>query len=165
MNLLGADFKIGNHRSAPAKITGSLALILALFLIVDLDGSRDRVLYSAPLARTKSLRDLHVFWPDWVNGWFLVSFFPFGQNLPSSYAPPLDDILLVNTNGSHKVLARTGTAIAAHQKDLWRQPLASPSSDKSRVSFNSNRGGSINQYILWVPPEVARGALLRSVSP
>ncbi len=125
--------------------------------IVNLNGSDDRVLYSVPQTQASYVQNLHLSWPDKVGSWFLASFFPSVHHLPSAYAPPLDEILLVNTNGSHRFLARTGTAIAARREGFWGQPLASPSSDGSRVSFNSNRGGSIHQYILWVPPDALQG--------
>ncbi|MBV8139299.1 MAG: PD40 domain-containing protein, partial [Deltaproteobacteria bacterium] len=34
---------------------------------------------------------------------------------------------------------------------FWAQPLPSPSADGTRISFNSNRSGSVQQYILWTP--------------
>jgi len=33
---------------------------------------------------------------------------------------------------------------------FWAEPLASPSSDGNRISFNSNRSGTVDQYVLFV---------------
>ncbi len=118
--------------------------------VMNLDGTNDRVLYSVPHSQARYLQNLHLSWPDTVSHWFVASFFPSARNLPSTYDSPLDEIVLITTSGKYRFLARTGTVIPP-QEGFWGQPLASPSSDGSRVSFNSNRSGAINQYILWVP--------------
>jgi hypothetical protein len=120
--------------------------------VVDLDGTKDRVLYSIPQSQARYVQNLHLSWPDRVNDWFVVSFFPSAQRLPPSYSPPLDEIVLINaSSSSYKFLARTHTSITTRREAFWAEPLASPSSDGSRVSFNSNRPGTVAQYILWVP--------------
>ncbi len=121
--------------------------------VMSIDGTNDKVLYSAPAAQARHLQNLHVSWPDRVNDWFVASFFPSPQNLPPRYTPPLDEILLVHTDRSPRFLARTET-LPGRGAAFWGQPLASPSANGSRVSFNSNRSGTIAQYILWVPPEL-----------
>jgi hypothetical protein len=35
---------------------------------------------------------------------------------------------------------------------FWAMPLAAPSADGKRISFNSNRSGTIDQCILWPEP-------------
>jgi hypothetical protein len=35
---------------------------------------------------------------------------------------------------------------------FWAQPLAAPNSDGRRICFNSNRAGTIDQYVLYVEP-------------
>lgn len=117
--------------------------------VMNIDGTNDRILYSAGQSEAKYVQNLHLSWPDRVTNWFIVSFFPSAQNLPPTYSPPLDEILLINLDGTYKFLARTGTSIAGREM-FWAQPLASPSADGKRISFNSNRSGTIDQYILFV---------------
>jgi hypothetical protein len=119
--------------------------------VVNLDGTDDRTLYSVPHHAAKYLQNFHISWPDRVTEWFIVSFFPSAQNLPTTYAPPLDEILLISTSGKYRFLARTHTEIATRRTGFWGQPLASPSADGSRISFNSNRSGGIDHHILRVP--------------
>ncbi len=116
--------------------------------VVNLDGTNDRVVYSASQFEARFVSNLHLSWPDKVNDWLIAGFFPSALNLPPTYGAPLDEILLVGANGTHKFLARTGTAVI--REDFWRQTLASPSADGSRISFHSNRSGTIDQYILFV---------------
>lgn len=124
--------------------------------VVNLDGTNDRVLFSAPRSETKYVQNLHLSWPDQVGDWFIASFFPSSRNLPPAYQPLLDEILLVKTDGTHEYLARTETKYwtergRGRSGDMfWAQPLASPSSDGSRVSFNSIRSGTIDLHILYV---------------
>jgi hypothetical protein len=119
--------------------------------VVNIDRTNDQILYSLLQSNASYVQNLHVSWPDKVDDWFIASIFPSARHLPSTYASPLDEILIVTTSGSHKYLARTETSIATRWTDFWAQPLASPSSDGSRVSFNSNRSGIITHYLLWVP--------------
>ncbi|MEW6356454.1 MAG: hypothetical protein AB1696_09020 [Planctomycetota bacterium] len=124
--------------------------------VVDLDGANDKILFSASPSQAKYLQNLHLSWPDKVNDWFIASFFPNAGNLPPTYAPLLDEILLIRLSGTCKYLARTGTAYSraggkgAEGDMFWAQPLASPSADGKRICFNSNRSGTIDQHILYV---------------
>jgi hypothetical protein len=124
--------------------------------VVNLDGTNDRVLYSVPHAQAAYLQNLHLSWPAKVTDWFIASFFPNAGNLPSAYAPPLDEIMMIRLDGTHKYLARTGTAYSrAGRKGgtgdmFWAQPLGRPSADGKRICFNSNHSGTIDQYILYV---------------
>lgn len=124
--------------------------------VVNLDGTEKRVLYSVPQGQARFVQNLHVSWPDKVKDWFIVSFFPSPANLPPRYNVPLDEIMLVHTSGRHKYLARTET-VPGQREQFWAQPLGSPSADGSRVNFNSNRSGRIEQCILWMPPDPLQG--------
>jgi WD40-like Beta Propeller Repeat len=118
--------------------------------VVNLDGTNDRVLYSVPQARAKSVQNLHLSWPDRVSTWFVAGFFPFPGARQDTYAPPFDEVAAIDLSGNFKGLARTQTN-PGRGAAFWAQPLASPSADGSRISFNSNRTGNIQQYILWTP--------------
>lgn len=124
--------------------------------VVDLDGANDRVLFSVSRSETMYVQSLHLSWPDQVADWFIASVFPSAQNLPPSYRPLLDEILLVKTDGTHEYLARSKTKYWTERGRgrtgdmFWAQPLASPSSDGRRVSFNSIRSGTIDLHILYV---------------
>ncbi|MBM3335788.1 PD40 domain-containing protein, partial [Candidatus Sumerlaeota bacterium] len=126
--------------------------------VVNLDGTDDRVLFSVPRSKAMYVHNLHLSWPDKVGDWFIASFFPSQQNLPATYAPPLDEIVLIRMDGTHKYLARTGTAYSREGAKgrtgdmFWAQPLGRPSSDGKRIIFNSNRAGTIDQHILYVQP-------------
>lgn len=126
--------------------------------MVQLEGTNDQILYSVPQYLSQYIQNLHVSWPDRVNDWFIVSFYPRSESLPSTYSPPLDEILLIRTNGTFQYLARTGTMYGPKQS-FWSLPLATPSSDGTRISFNSNcsndiptlgctHSGTIDHYIL-----------------
>lgn len=125
--------------------------------VVSLDGTGDKVLYSVPQSQARYVQNLHLSWPDKVGDWFVASLFPAAGNLPPAYAPPLDEIIQVRTDGTWRYLARTGTAYSrsgargAAGDMFWAQPLARPGSDGRRIAFNSNRSGTINEYILYVP--------------
>jgi hypothetical protein len=121
--------------------------------VVNLDGTNDRVLYSVPQERARYVQNLHLSWPDKVTNWFVAGFFPFPGAHQDQYAPPFDEIAAINLNGNLKNLARTQSS-PGRGVDFWAQPLASPSADGSRISFNSNRNGNIQQYILWTPPNL-----------
>ncbi|MBI3952142.1 MAG: hypothetical protein HY314_16970 [Acidobacteria bacterium] len=125
--------------------------------VVNIDGTNDQALYSIPQSQAKYVQNFHITWPKRVNDWLIVSLFPSAGNLPPTYAPPLDEILLVHTDGTYEFLARTGTSITTRGEMFWAEPLASPSSDGKRVSFNSNRSGTIDQCILFVDREGAMG--------
>jgi hypothetical protein len=126
--------------------------------VVNLDGTDDRVLVSIPWAKAAHVQNLHLAWPSKVKDWFIASFFPLAGNVPTTYSAPLDEILQVRTDGTWKYLARTGTvyshagARGATGDMFWAQPLASPSNDGRRIGFNSNRAGTIDQYILYTEP-------------
>lgn len=122
--------------------------------VVETDGSEDRVVYSVPQAQARYVQNLHLSWPDRVSDWFIASFFPSARNLPSSYTAPMDEIALISVSGKHRFLARTKTSIRTRGTGFWAEPLASPSSDGSRVSFNSNRSGRIEHYVLWISSPV-----------
>jgi len=122
--------------------------------VVNIDGTNDHILYSVPFDAAVSI-NLHIAWPDHVNEWFVVSFYPPATVPPLQYAPPFDEILLLSTDGTQHWLARTGTTNSDY---FWSQPLASPSSDGTRISFNSTcsnasvgctPSGTIDQYILF----------------
>jgi hypothetical protein len=130
--------------------------------VVNIDGTDDRILYSVPYAKASYVSNLHVSWPDKVEDWFVVSVFP-TTTPPSTYASPLDEILKIHLNGSFEYVARSGSRpkIAGSSQQFWAQPLASPSADGSRISFNSNcpannvaatcvSTGTIDQYILFL---------------
>lgn len=125
--------------------------------VVNLDGTNDRVLLSIPQSELTYLQNLHLSWPRHVNDWFIASFFPNARKLPAKYAPYLDEIVQIRLDGTKRFLARTGTAYSAAvprsggpQDMFWAQPLGRPSADGSRINFNSNRSGTIDQYILFL---------------
>ncbi len=115
-----------------------------------------RVLYSAPREKTAYVQNLHLAWPSRVKEWFIASFFPSGGNVPPSYAPLLDEIVQIRMDGTHKFLARSGTMYSraggrgAAGDMFWAQPLARPSADGTRICFNSNQSGVIEQCILFL---------------
>jgi hypothetical protein len=125
--------------------------------VVNLDGSNDRVLVSIPGAQLRYVQNLHLAWPRGVNDWFVASFFPNAGRLPAGYAPYLDEIVQIRVDGTHRTLARSRTAYLAAKRQsggaqdfFWAQPLARPSADGSRINFNSNAAGTIDQCLLWV---------------
>lgn len=126
---------------------------------VNIDGTDDRILYSVPTNNLGFIQSLHISWPDRVKDRFIVSFFPSAFNTKTAYSAPYDEILLLTVSGEAKFLARTETAVKLRRDDFWSQPLASPSGDGTRISFNSNRSGSIDNYILYVPPNLLTGKL------
>ncbi|MCX7886596.1 MAG: right-handed parallel beta-helix repeat-containing protein [Verrucomicrobiae bacterium] len=103
--------------------------------VVNLDGSNNRVVFTAPRDKLRFVRNFHITWPAGVRDWFLLSFFPHTGHLPPSYEPWLDELLQVFVDGRHKVLARTGTTCGAN---FWAQPQQSASADGSRVVFHTN---------------------------
>ena len=126
--------------------------------VVNLDGTGDRTLFSVPWAKAMHVQNLHLAWPSKVGDWFIATFFPAGGNVPPTYSPPLDEILLVRIDGDWRYIGRTETnysragARGSSADMFWAQPLAAPSSDGSRICFNSNRAGTIDQFILYVRP-------------
>jgi hypothetical protein len=125
--------------------------------VVNIDGTDDRTLLSIPQREARYVQNLHLAWPSRGGPWFIASFFPSADNLPASYAPPLDEMVLIRLDGTRTFLARTGTAYASagrrsgsSQDTFWAQPLARPSADGRRISFNSNRSGTIDQFVLSV---------------
>jgi hypothetical protein len=118
--------------------------------VVNLDGTNDRVLYSVPQEAARYVQNLHLSWPDRVTTWFVAGFFPFPGAQQDRYAPPFDEIAAIDVSGNFKNLARTHST-PGRGAAFWAQPLPSPSADGSRISFNSNRTGNIQQYILWTP--------------
>jgi hypothetical protein len=103
--------------------------------VVNLDGSDNRVVFTAPREKLRFVRNYHITWPADVSDWFLLSFFPQTGRLPAHYEPWLDELVQVFVNGKHKVLARTGTTCGAN---FWAQPQQSASADGARVLFHSN---------------------------
>lgn len=123
--------------------------------VVNVDGTDDRVVYSVPRDQAKAVQNLHLAWPAQVNDWFIASFYHFSGLKPPAYAPPLDEILQVRLDGTWKYLARTGGEYSrgagrGSSTDMfWAMPLAVPEANGRRVSFNSNRFGTIDQHILY----------------
>ena len=126
--------------------------------VVSLDGTDNRVVFTAPREKLRYVRNYHVTWPAGVRDWFLLSFFPQTGRLPPNYEPWLDEIVQVFVDGKHKVLARTGTTCGAN---FWAQPQQSSSADGARVLFHSNgtctvgkigqeSSGTIDQCILYL---------------
>lgn len=126
--------------------------------VVNLDGSDNRVVFTAPREKLRYVRNYHITWPAGVRDWFLLSFFPQTGRLPPSYEPYLDEIVQVFVDGRSKVLARTGTTCDAN---FWAQPQQSVSADGTRVLFHSNvacavgrlgyeSSGTIDQCILYL---------------
>lgn len=126
--------------------------------VVNLDGTDNHVVFSAPREKLRYVRNYHITWPAGVKDWFLLSFFPQTGQLPADYEPWLDEMVQVFVDGRSKVLARTGTACGAN---FWAQPQQSPSADGSRVLFHSNgtctvgrigveSSGTIDQCILYL---------------
>jgi hypothetical protein len=135
--------------------------------LINLDGTNDQVLYSVPASQAQYVRGLHISWPDRVKDWFIVSFFPFSETSTAPYASPRDEIAMIRLDGTVKYLARTGSWPGSF---FWSQPLASPSSDGTRISFNSNCASEVptldctdsstgDHYILFTKsPPSSRGA-------
>jgi len=126
--------------------------------VANLDGSDNRVVFTAPREKLRYVRNYHITWPANVRDWFLLSFFPQTGRLPAEYEPYLDEMIQVFVDGRSKVLARTGTTCAAN---FWAQPQQSPSADGTRVLFHSNatctvgqigykNSGTIDQCILYL---------------
>ncbi len=126
--------------------------------VVNLDGSDNRVVFTAPRAKLRFVRNYHLTWPAGVDDWFLLSFFPQTGRLPADYSPWLDEIVQVFIDGRSRILARTGTTC---DKVFWAQPQQSASADGSRVLFHTNAtcavgklgyedSGGIDQCILYL---------------
>jgi hypothetical protein len=124
--------------------------------VVKLDGTDDRVVFSAPREQATSVQNLHLSWPAKVNEWFLASFFHFPGAQQPAYAPLFDEILMIGRDGSSRFLARSGAnysrgAGRGSSTDMfWAMPLAAPSADGKRISFNTNRSGTVDQCILFL---------------
>jgi hypothetical protein len=120
--------------------------------VVNLDGTGDVLVYTLPGGQTETgARNVHLSWPDHVTNWFLAAFEPVASP-PATYAPPQDEIVMVRQDGgawTWNYLARTETILSAGFDQFWAEPLASPSADGTRVSFNSSRSGTIDQYLLF----------------
>lgn len=137
---------VGHHDFSP---TGKLAYVEGFnqrrdlqLHVVNLDGTDDRVVFTAPRNKLRYVRNFHVTWPAGVPDWFLLSFFPQTGRLPASYEPYLDELVQVRVDGSHRVLARTGTTCA---DNFWAQPQQSPSADGTRVLFHTNASCAVGQ--------------------
>lgn len=126
--------------------------------VVNLDGTDDRVVFTAPREKLRHVRNYHITWPAGVSDWFLLSFFPQTGRLPAGYEPYLDELVQVFADGRSRVLARTGTTCGAN---FWAQPQQSPSADGTRVLFHTNgtctvgkvgceSSGTIDQCILYL---------------
>jgi hypothetical protein len=107
------------------------------------------MVYHAPAAKLRFVRNLHLAWPTGVNDWFIASFFPDMNNRPADYSPLLDEIVQIRLDGTARTLARTETA-SGNGAMFWAQPLARPDHRGTRINFNSNRSGTIDQCILFV---------------
>lgn len=125
--------------------------------VVNLDGTDNRVVFTAPPERLRFVRNYHITWPAGTPDTFLLSFFPQTGRLPRDYQPYLDELIEISVDGRHRILARTGTTCA---DDFWTQPQQSPSADGSRILFHSNRtatvgrlggepSGTLDQFILY----------------
>ena len=131
---------VGHHDFSP---DGKLAFVEGYFnqghgmkvRVVNLDGTNNRVVFTAPREKLGYVRNYHITWPAGVRDWFLLSFFPQTGRLPPSYEPYLDEIVQVFVDGRSKVLARTGTTCGTN---FWAQPQQSASADGTRVLFHSN---------------------------
>lgn len=132
--------------------------------VVNLDGTDNRVVFTAPREQLRFVRNYHITWPAGTPDSFLLSFFPQTGRLPSDYKPYLDELVQVFVDGRSRVLARTGTTCATN---FWTQPQQSASADGSRVLFHSNSSctvgriggessGTLDQFILYrdAPPPV-----------
>ena len=124
--------------------------------VVKIDGTDDHVVYSVPQAQAASVQNLHLSWPSKVNDWFVASFYHFPNMTQPSYTPPYDEILQIHLDGTSKYLVRTGGnysmgAGRGSSTDLfWAMPLAAPQANGKRISFNTNRFGTIDQCILFL---------------
>lgn len=153
---------VGHHDFSPS---GQLAYVEGFnqrrnleLHVVNLDGTDDRIVFTAPRDKLRYVRNFHITWPTGVDDWFLLSFFPQTGRLPQSYQPYLDELIQVFVDGRSRVLARTGTSCAAN---FWTQPQQAPSADGSRVLFHTNGtctvgqlqyqpSGTIDQCILYL---------------
>ena len=156
---------VGHHDFSP---DGKLAYVTGFnqgrdmnVRVVNLDGTDDRVVFTAPRRKLRYVRNYHITWPAGVRDWFLLSFFPQTGRLPESYEPYLDELVQVFVDGRSRVLARTGTTCGAN---FWAQPQQSPSADGTRVLFHTNgtctvgkigyeSSGTIDQCILALMKE------------
>ncbi|HYF34080.1 MAG TPA: hypothetical protein VD994_02230 [Prosthecobacter sp.] len=103
--------------------------------VAKLDGSENRVVFTAPLEKLRFVRNYHITWPPGVKAWFVLSFFPQTGTLPERYEPYLDELIQVHVDGRSKVLARTGTTCG---QLFWAQPQQSISADGSKILFHTN---------------------------
>lgn len=124
--------------------------------VVNIDGTGGRVVFRVPAREMRYVHNLHLAWPSGVKDWFIASFFPNANHLPEKYAPYLDEIVQIRLDGTHKILARSETAYSAPrgrsggaQDMFWAQPLARPNAGGTRIAFNSNRAGTIDQCIVF----------------
>jgi hypothetical protein len=149
------DGKLAYFTLTPGTTGGARALAIH---VVDLNGAHDRVLFAAAPEKMGFVQNLHLSWPDGVSDWFVASLFPNASRLPATYAPMLDEIIMIKLDGTHRILARSETAHSRADGRggggdmFWAQPLASPSADGSRIAFNSIRSGTVDQCILYVEP-------------
>jgi hypothetical protein len=124
--------------------------------VVRLDGTGDRVVFSTPRSQATCVQNLHLSWPAKVNGWLLASFYHFPGMTQPAYAPLYDEILQIHLDGKSKFLCRTGGnysrgAGRGSSTDMfWAMPLAAPQADGKRISFNTNRSGTVDQCILYI---------------
>ena len=154
---------VGHHDFSP---DGKLAYVEGYFnqgpevrvRVVNLDGSDNRIVFTAPRAKLRYVRNYHITWPAGVSDWFLLSFFPQTGRLPADYEPYLDELIQVFVDGRSNTLARTGTTCA---ENFWAQPQQSPSADGTCVLFHTNgtcqvghlgceSSGTIDQCILYL---------------
>jgi hypothetical protein len=103
--------------------------------VVNLDGTDDKIVFTAPPDKLRYVRNYHITWPAGVKDWFMLSFFPQSRRLPAKYEPWLDEMVQVYVDGRRKVIARTGTSCGPN---FWEQPQQSCSADGTRVAFHTN---------------------------
>jgi hypothetical protein len=124
--------------------------------VVKLDGTDDRVVFSAPHDQTSSIQNLHLSWPAKVNDWLLASCFHFPGARQVSYAPLFDEIIQIPLVGKPKFLARTeanysrGAGRGSSTDMFWAMPLCAPQADGGRVCFDTNRSGTVDICILYL---------------
>ncbi len=154
---------VGHHDFSP---DGKLAYVEGHFNqgpemrlhLVNIDGTDDRVVFTALREQLLFVRNYHITWPSEVRDWFLLSFFPQSGRFPPKYKPYLDELIQVDIDGQSRVLARTGTACGAN---FWAQPQQSLSADGTHVLFHTNgtctvgqigyeSSGTIDQCILYL---------------
>ena len=136
--------------------------------VTSIDGSSDTVV--AQFSDVNNLRGLHLSWPKNVTDWFVGSVFSSSFATPPPYQPLFDEIVQFKLDGTYKFLGRSYTMVPAGFSDLWAEPFGSVAPDGSRIAFNSNASGLINEYILYTgeapaPTPTATATAKATVTP